>query len=307
MPRKVHVIINPASGKNEPILNTLNDVFAEHDIEWNASVTFAAGDGAKHAQDAIAQGVDLVMAYGGDGTQLDVVHGMMNQDVPLGVLPGGTANALADELGIPATFEPALRALLADDAVIRKMDVGMAGEQAFLLRFGSGMIATFSEVVDRDMKDRYGIMAYILGGVRAMNEVKYGKYTLTIDGEKIETEGAACLISNGNAIGAMGIRLSKHIFIDDGKLDVFVLNNDLRTAVGIAGSLAQVEMGDLNLQHWQGQEIILEAEPEQPLYADGENEAFATTPITVRCLPGALKVLTPKPADSQVVQEDNEE
>ncbi|MCA9913465.1 MAG: hypothetical protein KC496_08945, partial [Anaerolineae bacterium] len=247
-----------------------------------------------------------VMAYGGDGTQLDVVHGMINQKVPLAVLPGGTANALADELGIPPTFEPALRTLLAEDSVVRSMDVGMAGEQAFLLRFGSGMVATFSEVVDRDMKDRFGVMAYILGGIRAMNEVTYARYALTIDGEKIETEGAACLISNGNAIGAMGIRLSKHIFIDDGKLDVFVLNNDLRTAVGIAGSLVQAEMGDLNLQHWQGQEIILEAEPEQSLYADGENEAFGHTPITVRCLPGALKILTPKPTDSQYMHDDNE-
>lgn len=310
MPRKVHVIINPASGRNEPILNTLNDVFKEHGIEWNASVTFNAGDGAKHAKDAIAEGVDLVMAYGGDGTQLDVVQGMLHQDVPLAILPGGTANALADELGMPPNFEPALRLILEGETVVRNIDVGMAGEHAFLLRFGSGMIATFSEVVDRSLKDRFGVMAYILGGVRAianLQEIHHAKYTFTIDGEKVETEGAACLISNGNAIGAMGIRLSQHISIEDGKLDVFVLNNDLRTAIGVAGSVVQAEMGDLNLQHWQGKEIIMESDPEQPLYADGENEAFATTPITVRCLAGALKVLTPTPIDSPYIQDENKE
>lgn len=296
MPKNVHVIINPAAGTNEPILNTLNDVFKEHDIQWDASITFGKGDGAMHARKAIEAGADLIMAYGGDGTQLDVVQGMLNQEVPLGILPGGTANALADEIGIPATFEPALRALLEKEATVRKIDVGMAGEHAFLLRFGGGMVATFSEVVDREMKDRFGVLAYIVGGVRAISQVapiNHAQYTLTIDGKRIETEGAACLVSNGNAIGAMGIRLSQHIRIDDGKLDVFVLNNDLRTALGVAGSVAQIEMGDLNLQHWQGAEIIIESEPEQPLYADGENEAFDTTPLTVRCLAGALPVICP--------------
>jgi len=296
MSKKVHVIINPAAGRNEPILNTINDIFKEHDFTWDASITFGVGDGAAQAKKAIENGADLVMAYGGDGTQLDVVNGMIHQDVPLGILPGGTANALADDLGIPATLEPALRALLADDAATRKIDVGMAGEQPFLLRFGSGMIATFSEVVTREMKDRFGIMAYIVGGVQAISQVeavRHPHYTLTIDGEKVETDGAACLISNGNAIGALGIRLSQHIQIDDGKLDVFVLNNDLRTMVGVASSVAKMDLGDLNLQHWQGSEILIEAEPQQPLYADGENEAFGTTPMTARCLAGALTVLCP--------------
>jgi len=296
MARKVHVIINPASGRNEPVLNTLNDVFHEYDITWNASITFAAGDGAAQARDAIGAGVDLIMAYGGDGTQLDVVQGMLHQDVPLAILPGGTANALADELGIPATLQPALHALLADDATVRAIDVGMADDQAFLLRFGSGMVATFSEVVTREMKDRFGVMAYIVGGVQAISQfeqVHHAQYTLTIDGETVQTQGAACLISNGNAIGAMGIRLSPNIHIDDGKLDVFVLNNDLRTAVGIASSVARMELGDLTLQHWQGSEVTIEAEPQQPLYADGENSPFGHTPLTAHCLKGALRVVCP--------------
>ncbi len=65
---RVHVVVNPASGKDEPVLNTLNDVFREHGVTWDVSVTHRYGDAADQARAAIADGVDLVAAYGGDGT-----------------------------------------------------------------------------------------------------------------------------------------------------------------------------------------------------------------------------------------------
>ena len=98
--QRVQVIINPASGGDEPILNTMNDIFNEFDMDWDVSITRKAGDGARFAKLAVEQGVDAVLAYGGDGTQLDVAGGMLNTGIPMGVLPGGAANALADDMNL---------------------------------------------------------------------------------------------------------------------------------------------------------------------------------------------------------------
>jgi diacylglycerol kinase (ATP) len=294
--KRMQIIINPAAGNNEPMLNILNDVLKNYDIAWDVSVTQAAGDGAVYARQAVEAGCDIVAAYGGDGTQLDVAEGLLNTDVPLAILPGGTANALADELSIPPLLENAAHLIGNGTGEIRAIDVGKTGDKHFLLRVGTGMVATFSENVTRELKDRFGIVAYIIGGINALTTPQYVNYKLTIDGALIETQGAACLITNGNAIGALKIRLSEQVHINDGLLDVFILNNDLKTVVTMASRIVNLNDMAVSLQHWQGREIMLESDPPQGIYGDGEEVSFAETPSTTRVLPGALKVLMPKDA-----------
>lgn len=289
----VHVIINPASGYNEPILNTLNDVFKPHGGRWGVSITHAAGDGEKLARAAVERGCDLVMAYGGDGTILDVANGLIRTGVPLGILPGGTANAMASEMGIPANLRDAAQLAFAADAAVRDIDVGKTGDRHFLLRVGTGMVAWLNEGVTREMKDRFGIAAYIIAGVQALTNPHFAQYTITIDGDTHEIGGSACLINNGTALGAMGLQLSKNIRIDDGLLDVYILRNDLQTVLGITGGMASIDALEVSLQHWQGREIHVQADPPQQIFGDGEQEAFDTTPSTTTVLPGALKVLVP--------------
>ena len=77
MSKHIHVVVNPASGQNEPILNTLNDVFHPAGVTWSASVTQAYGDAMKQAREAAKGGADIVAGYGGDGTQMEVVTGVM--------------------------------------------------------------------------------------------------------------------------------------------------------------------------------------------------------------------------------------
>ena len=79
---KVHVIINPAAGQDEPILNVLNDVFHPAGVAWEISLTHKSGDATRLAAEAAAAGVDLVAAYGGDGTQMEVANGLLGTGVP---------------------------------------------------------------------------------------------------------------------------------------------------------------------------------------------------------------------------------
>ena len=106
---RIHVVVNPASGKNQPILNIFNSVFGPHRVEWEVSITHKYGDATEFARRAAESGdFDLVAGYGGDGTQHEIANGLMGTGVPMGVLPGGTGNGFANELGIPISLEPAV-------------------------------------------------------------------------------------------------------------------------------------------------------------------------------------------------------
>jgi diacylglycerol kinase family enzyme len=103
--KKIHLIVNPASGQPKPILHIVNNVLHKHAIDWNVSVTHTDGSGAQLAQEAVQAGADLVTVCGGDGTVKDVINGLMAGEVPLAILPGGTGNALAHELNILWTWK----------------------------------------------------------------------------------------------------------------------------------------------------------------------------------------------------------
>ncbi len=121
--KRVHIVVNPASGKDQPILHCLNSVLHPAGIDWDIYVTKKAGDARRLAAEAVQAGADAVAVYGGDGTVAEVAAGLFNSQTPLAVLPGGTTNATARAMDIPVSF-PAAAALLADpSARVRVMDV----------------------------------------------------------------------------------------------------------------------------------------------------------------------------------------
>lgn len=115
--KRIHVIINPASGKNQPILNVINDVCQQYDVAWDATVTHKYGDATAQARAAIAAGVDLIAGYGGDGTQHEVANAILSspRQIPLAILPGGTGNGFCRENGVPDVLEAAVELMCTSD------------------------------------------------------------------------------------------------------------------------------------------------------------------------------------------------
>jgi diacylglycerol kinase (ATP) len=294
----IHVIINPASGRNEPILNTLNTVWQPHDLNWQVSITHKLGDGARYARQAIESGAELIVAYGGDGTVRDVASGMIDQSVPLALLPGGTGNALVDELGIPAQLEAAARLVVAEEAQYRAVDVGRVGEGYFLLRVGTGLMADYSSQISREMKNNWGVLAYYVGAFRVLRNLETYTYTMQLDGQTVEADGVACLVMNTSAAGgSSGFRLSSQVQIDDGLLDVYVLTGRLQAILDVARTVADVQPGQQTeaLKHWQAKHITIDGPNNMQIYADGENMPTASTPVEMQVMPGVLRVLVPNP------------
>src|SRR5687768_13319795 len=136
MPKRLAIVINPASGQDAPILGTMNAVFSAADVDWDVFVTKKAGDARRYAKAALTAGYDAVGVYGGDGTVGEVAGVMLGSQTPLAIFPGGTANVLSFELGIPSDTAEALALVFDEAASVRQIDVGQLGERHFLLRVG---------------------------------------------------------------------------------------------------------------------------------------------------------------------------
>src|SRR4030042_2449180 len=125
MARKIHVIITPASGRPQPILHTLNSVFHPLGIDWEVFITKESGDAERYSRQAAASGVDVVAAYGGDGTVMEAARGLAGSQTPLAILPGGTAHLMSGELGIPKDLAQAAAIAAEPNRRVRGGDGGL--------------------------------------------------------------------------------------------------------------------------------------------------------------------------------------
>jgi len=292
MPRKIHVIINPASGQPQPILHTLNSVFHPAGIDWDVFITKQSGDAERFARQSAASGADVVAAYGGDGTVMEAARGLFGSQTPLAILPGGTANLMSVELGVPKDLAQAAAIAANPDSRLRLVDAGLfGGKTHFLLRVGLGFAARKVEGADRDLKDRFGVLAYSIGAPKALGDTKPAHYRLTLDGQTYKTPGYTCLVDNAGNIGFAGLGL-KSILVDDGLLDVIVVRDArLRSWIAVGTSLGGAKLNPDYILHWQAREITIEADPPQPVQMDGE--LAGESPVSIQVVPGLVRVLTP--------------
>lgn len=288
---RIFVVINPASGHNEPILNVLNDVFHPAGVEWDIGITHKAGDATRLAKEAAARGVDLVAGYGGDGTQMEVANGLYGTGTPMAILPGGTGNAMAHELQIPLPLNEAAR-LIVSSPKRRAMDLVRGGDRLFMLRAYTGVTA--KDAASREEKDRLGQMAYIQASLKLVTHLKQTPYRATVDGELIEGKALICFILNAGSIGGvMGVSLPQvgEVSSSDGYLDLYMVTKGIRPLRAVTHHLFDVGKSQAGIYHWRGKEITLQATPEQDVWIDGEMDG--KTPFTATAIPGALEVVVP--------------
>lgn len=292
MSKRIHVVINPASGQDQAILNTLNDVFQEFDVDWGISVTRKSGDAQRFAETAVAEGANVVAAYGGDGTVMEVAQGLMGSEVSLAILPGGTANLMSVELGIPKDLAKAARVACLDTSVIRAVDMGQAGNHLFMLRVGIGFPAEKVILADRDLKDKYGLAAYTIAAFKAIDTSKIVNYKLTLDGQHYSIGGIACRVDNSSNIGMPDISLWAGTDVSDGYFDVLVMRKiDIKSLYSVAAGMTDHKPIAKAFHHWRAKEITIETDQKQAIQGDGE--IWEDTPITIGVLPGAMHVLVP--------------
>lgn len=296
-PYDVRIIANPMAGKDEPVFGPLAAAFGETNVRWNIDVTNDPGEEAALVERAVAEGAKVVVAFGGDGTVSAVAHALLDHpDVLLGVLPGGTANVFARELGIPLDPQAAAN-LLAGPHDVREVDVGIAtfadgASRTFTLRVSAGLEATMVEEAPREEKERLGELAYVLSTLRQLPQVRAVRYRIATDrGDAIEADGLFAVVTNARMLGFADAAYPDDVKVDDGLLDGIIPPAGLTELVGAAAAAATG--GDSpGLEHVQGTRLELQADPPQRVSVDGE--VLGDTPVSVEVRAAAVRVVVPQ-------------
>lgn len=287
--QRLPVIVNPASGPDQPVLKLLNRGFAAAGREWDLLLTRQAGDAQRLAAELRAAGAPVVAVCGGDGTVKEAARALAGGGTALAILPGGTGNALATELGLPLNLEAAA-GLAAQAPAFRPVDLGQIGEQIFVLRASLGLETELLRGTDRTLKDHLGQLAYPLAALQRLNSVPFVDYRITVDGREVTARGVQCTIANSAQMGVSGLALAQGVSVSDGLLDVIVLSAvDVPALVAIATSNLLGQDTGVEIQHWQGRTVTVAAEPPQAVALGGE--VIAQTPVTARIWPQALRVV----------------
>jgi YegS/Rv2252/BmrU family lipid kinase len=241
------------------------------------------------ARQASHSSYDAVVAAGGDGTISSVVNGLVGGEVPLGLIPIGTENVLARDMGIPLSIAQACRRLVKTRP--RVVDVGRLGDRFFLCFAGIGFDAQVVREVPLDLKGAMGSLAYVVTALRTAPrylEVER-RARLVVDGQAVEHEFWLIVIGNIASYGGK-LKLTPRASPQDGLLDVCVFRR-----VDVPGLLMQVggvvtgTHVDLDeVAYYQARSLEVHSEPPAPVQVDGD--PFGSTPCLVQVVPAALKV-----------------
>lgn len=305
--RFIQIIANPGAGQDGLNLKTVQNIFAEYPVEWDIRITKRAGDAERMAKEAAEAGADVVAIFGGDGSVAEAAAALAGvSETCLAILPGGTANVMSVELGIPGKLEDALRVAADPASRVREVDLGTVNNRTFVLRVSLGLEAEMVAGADREAKDKYGVFAYLWAAAQNLAAPQVARYQLVIDGEEIEVEGVTCIVANSGNIGLSGVNLIADTAVDDGLLDVIVIEQaGVKTFFDVAGAVLGINQTDSGsdsasddktkralgsaIRRWQAKEVEVTCDPPQSIQSDGE--LLDGNHIHCRIAPGALRVL----------------
>jgi diacylglycerol kinase (ATP) len=287
---KVHFIINPSAGKDEPILSYLQKTFSGKEVDWHCTVTHDEEETFQAAKALIGQ-TGLIAAYGGDGTVSQVAKALMGSETPMAIIPGGTANVFAKELGIPQDTEKAIRLITDGPFRLVKADMGEANGCPFLLRVNLGIMAGMVIDADEKLKENLGQAAYAVAALKKISSSSPVSYRLRIDEEQIAESGVALTVTNAGNVGIGNLTFLPDVSIYDGLLDVILLREvDAASLIKVAGSTL-FHKDSHTLQHWRCKSVRIEMEETANFLIDDKQERAAV--IEVNVIPGALHLLIP--------------
>lgn len=292
---RVFVIQNPGSGTYaaEALHAALERHFRCDGGSCDVHEVAGRQDLAAVARAAAARGVDIVVAAGGDGTVSAVANGLVGTEVPLGIIPLGTANVLARELMIPVDLEQACT-LLGGEHAVSKIDAMEVAGKIYLTQVGIGIDA----LMIRDTKDadkrRFGRVAYLWTMAARLVGFQPRRFTLAVDGVTTKTQAIQVLLANCGTLGQPPLRWGEGIRPDDGVIDVCVVRaQTVWHFLKIAWNVARrTHKPDPNVSYLKARREV-RIETTHPLLAQADGEVIGESPLTVRVVGGAVRVVVP--------------
>ena len=296
MKRSACLIFNPIAGQSNPEqdLAKIKELL-EPEIDLDIRFTTADVDADELAIAAVERGVDAIIASGGDGTLSAAATALVGTTIPFGIISRGTANAFANALDIPDTIEAACRTILG--GTTRQVDAAYCNGQPMVLLAGIGFEAEAVERADRESKNRFGMMAYILAGFQQLRRLETFDAEIETEDRVITVSAAAITVANAAPATSVLAQGPAGVVVDDGLLDITLVSPaNIAGAIAASYHLLQTALSGNpterdDIGYFRAKRVKITTNPEQKVAVDGE--LIGTTPIEVECVPAGLTLFTP--------------
>ncbi len=286
------IVFNPVAGRRRAhLLWRVLDVLVAHGVRLDLAETHRAGHAEALAREAARRGEDMVVAAGGDGTIAEVANGLMGSAARLGVIPLGTANVLAHELGLP--FAPGSVAAALAFGRTRTLWPGQAngpdGARLFVQMLGVGFDAHVVHTMPFPLKKAFGKAAYVMQAIRELPRYKFPVIRMRID--DTETEAASVIISKGRLYGG-SFRLAADAVPGDPGFSVVLFDHAGPAATMMYGSALPLNLLGRapGVRHIRARRIDFLQNGSVPAQTDGDSAGFA--PLWVSDAPRPIQVVT---------------
>ena len=304
--RNALLIHNPNAGNGgagrRRMLDEARRILSFAGIEAELMETRGPGDATEMAQRATAEGRQLVIACGGDGTLNEVVNGLAAEQnghrVPLALLPGGTANVLAKELNLPWDIPSAAEKLI--HGRLKDIALGLATpleepekKRYFLSVAGAGPDGMIVYAIDLDLKARVGILAYWWQGAREIFRYKFPHFRVVAGAE---TRDASLVVVGRTKHygGPFKITTCADLYEDQFELMALTTQSGLRYLSYLPNLWFDKLRGTDGVHFWKSESIVCEPLDGNPVYAQIDGEPLARLPVEFKIVPRALKLLVPQ-------------
>jgi diacylglycerol kinase family enzyme len=289
------VVVNPAKVDDvDGFRETVNGALTK--AGWPAPrwyQTTPEEPGRAQTAAAVEAGAEIVFVAGGDGTILSAVSALVGTDTAMAVLPAGTGNLLAANLGLSTDVAAGLEVAL--EGGLRRLDVGEVDGRHFTVMAGMGFDARMLDATSDTAKARIGWPAYVLGALRHVRDRRM-KVTVRVDGgEPIRRRAQTVLVANVGRLQG-GVRLLTDAKPDDGLLDVAILTpRALRHWLALGWAVMRRKERVPSMEVFRGSRVAVASDRLQPRQLDGDL-IEADRLLDVRVLPKALWLCVPQPA-----------
>ena len=256
--------------------------------------THGPGTAGGIAREAVAGGAVLIIVAGGDGTVNETLDGMVGSRVPLGVLPAGTANVLAMEIGVPVA--PATAAARLADCVPCRISVGCVrypdgAARHFLLMAGVGVDARVVYELSGPLKAKFGKLAYWIAGFKLVGRV-FEEFQVRVDG-RVHVCSFALVSKVRNYGGDLEIARNTSLFEDRFEIVLFAGRSALLYVKYLAAVLMKRVSGVRGVTVLRAREVALEEPAGERVYVQVDGEFAGRLPATIEIVPDALTLLVP--------------
>lgn len=295
--RRILLIINPNAGqrRTSKVRMTIEDALTSAGIGFETRLTEKTGDTMEFTRMAHADGFDLVMAAGGDGTLREATEGLMRggAQVPVALVPSGTVNLVARSMGIPIDIKKAVRVLL--EGRPKGFDVGYLPDHDRYFAFvtGAGYDGHLIHDTPRDLKKKLGFIAYVATGVRQAFTIRPVQVEIELDDVKRRLRAHTVMAINIGSIASLDWSFAPNVNPHDGKLNIAVLSSRSLWAsiIVFLKIVTKRYHGYADLKHFQAERIKVTADPPLPVQVDGE--PLGVTPFRAVVIPQGLQFIVP--------------